>query len=105
VLGWTPSKVDPHIKVPSFQDFKSFSERHGSRYIAVKTEKPNGDIIEENKQLGAYWLKWTGRRSYEGIDLVPQRSSGTRRKPSEPLERLCGHADARRLATDAGAYH
>lgn len=71
VLGWTPSKVDPHIKVPSFQDFKSFAERHGSRYIAIKTEKPNGDIIEENKQVGAYWLKWTGRRSYEGIDLIP----------------------------------
>lgn len=71
VLGWTPSKVDPHIKVPSFQDFKSFSERHGAKYIAVKTEKPNGDIIEENKQLGAYWLKWTGRKNYEGIDLVP----------------------------------
>jgi len=71
VLGWTPSKVDPHIKVPSFQDFKSFGERHGARYIAVKTEKPNGDIIEENKQLGAYWLKWTGRKHYEGIDLDP----------------------------------
>jgi hypothetical protein len=71
VLGWTPSKVDPHIKVPSFQDFKSFAERHGARYIQVKTEKPNGDIIEEAKQVGAYWLKWTGRKSYEGIDLVP----------------------------------
>jgi hypothetical protein len=71
VLGWTPSKVDPHIKVPSFQDFKSFSERHGARYIPVKTEKPNGDIIEENKQLGAYWLKWSGRKNYEGIDLDP----------------------------------
>lgn len=75
VLGWTPSKVDPHIKVPSFQDFKSFAERHGAKYIAVKTEKPNGDVIEEAKQLGAYWLKWTGRKSFEGIDLDPSTSS------------------------------
>lgn len=71
VLGWVQSKVDKNVKVPSFQAFKSFSERYAARYIQVKTEKPNGDTIEEAKQLGAYWLKWTGRKSYEAIDLVP----------------------------------
>lgn len=70
VLGWTPSKFDKSLKVPSFQTFKSFSERYGSRYITVTTEKANGPI-EEAKQLGTYWLKWTGRKSYEAIDLVP----------------------------------
>ena len=71
VLGWTPSKVDPRVRVPSFQDFKAFSERFGSRYIEVPTEKRNGEIEMEAKQLGAYWLKWNGRKSYEGIDLAP----------------------------------
>ena len=71
VLGWTPSKVDPHIKIPSFQDFRAFSERFGSRYIEVETPKKNGEIEIEQKQLGAYWLKWHGRKDYDGIDLDP----------------------------------
>lgn len=71
VLGWIQSKVDKNVKVPSFQTFKSFSERFSARYIQVQTAKANGDIIEEAKQLGAYWLKWTGRKSFEAIDLVP----------------------------------
>ena len=70
VLSYVPSKVDDSIKVPSFQTFKSFSERYANQYIAVKVEK-KGEEIEEPKQIGPYWLKWTKRRSYEGIDLVP----------------------------------
>lgn len=71
VLGWVPSKVDPRVKIPSFQDFKAFSERFGARYIEVEVEKKNGDVEVEHKQIGAYWLKWSGRKSYEGIDLSP----------------------------------
>lgn len=62
VLGWVPSKVDSSIKAPSFQSFTSFRERYSSQYL-VTDEKP--------KQIGDYWLRWTGRRSYEGIDLEP----------------------------------
>lgn len=62
VLSWVPSKIDRSLKVPSFQSFKSFSERYGNRYVKI------GD---EHKPLGAHWLKWPGRETYEGIDLVP----------------------------------
>lgn len=71
VLDWIPSAVDDHIKVPSFQTFKSFSERYGARYIEVPIEKKNGDVELEPKQLGAYWLKWTGRKEYTNIGLEP----------------------------------
>jgi Primase C terminal 2 (PriCT-2)/Family of unknown function (DUF5906) len=62
VLSWVPSKIDRTLKVPSFQSFKSFAERYGNKYVKI------GD---EHKPLGAHWLKWPGRESYEGIDLVP----------------------------------
>jgi hypothetical protein len=71
VLSWANSKVDETIKVPSFQTFKSFSERYANQYIGVKSVDKKRNETEEPKQLGAYWLKWTKRRSYEGIDLVP----------------------------------
>lgn len=75
VLGWVPSKVDETLKVPSFQSFKSFSERYASTYILTKRESKDGETIEEPKQIGSYWLKWTGRRSYEGIELEPLREA------------------------------
>jgi hypothetical protein len=62
VLSWVPSKIDRSLKVPSFQSFKSFAERYGNRYVKI------GD---EHKPLGSHWLRWPGRESYEGIDLVP----------------------------------
>jgi hypothetical protein len=71
VLGWVPSKVDPRVKIPSFQDFKAFSERYAARYIEVPVTKKNGEVEIEPKQIGAYWLKWHGRKSFEGIDLSP----------------------------------
>jgi hypothetical protein len=71
VLSWVHSKVDEAIKVPSFQTFKSFSERYANQYVLVKSEDKKGNVVEEPKQLGPYWLKWTKRRNYEGIDLVP----------------------------------
>lgn len=74
VMSWVPSKVDETIKVPSFQTFKSFSERYGNQYVTTRREGKDGPI-EEAKQLGSYWLKWTGRKSYEGIDLVPNGAS------------------------------
>lgn len=73
VLGWVPSKVDDALKVPSFQSFKSFGERYASQYVTTKRESKTGEVTEEPRQIGAYWLKWTGRRSYEGIDLEPGR--------------------------------
>lgn len=76
VLGWVASKVDPKIKIPSFQSFKSFSERYAARYVNVQVEKTdrsgNVTVEEEAKQLGPYWLKWTGRKNFEGIDLLPK---------------------------------
>ena len=74
VLGWVPSKVDPANEIPSFQTFKSFAERYGHRYVMIpKGGKfdDNGDPVMEAKQLGAHWLKWGKRRSFDGIDLVP----------------------------------
>lgn len=71
VLSWAPSKVNPKLKVPTFRDFRAFSEWYGSQYINIRTLKKNGDVEDEAKQLGAYWLKWTERKSYEGIDLEP----------------------------------
>ena len=71
VLGFVPSKVDPAIEVPSFQTFKSFAERFGNRYVMVDKENKDGSTVSEPKQLGAHWLKWQRRRSYDGIDLDP----------------------------------
>ncbi len=66
VLSWVSSKIDRSLKVPSFQSFKSFSERFGNKYVKVgKGEEA------KSQPLGAYWLKWPGREGYEGIDLVP----------------------------------
>lgn len=70
VLGWVPSKVDDSINVPSFQSFKSFAERFANRYIRVRKQKGEEEV-EEPVQIGTYWLKWRRRRSFEGIDLVP----------------------------------
>lgn len=70
VLGWVPSKVDDKVRVPSFQTFKSFSERYSNRFVMMRKQKGN-DWTEEAKQLGAAWLGWTRRVGYDGIDLVP----------------------------------
>ena len=71
VMGWVPSKADPINEIPSFQTFKSFAERFGNQYVMVNKPTKDGGSEEESKQLGAYWLKWRRRRSYDGIDLVP----------------------------------
>lgn len=70
VLGWVPSKVDGQVRVPSFQSFRSFSERFANQYVMVNKKKGDG-WEEESVQAGGYWLKWRQRKSYEGIDLVP----------------------------------
>jgi hypothetical protein len=70
VLGWVPSKVDDTVHVPSFQSFRSFAERYANRYIMVQKKKGDG-FEEEPTQVGAYWLKWKHRRSFDGIDLIP----------------------------------
>lgn len=71
VMGWVPSKADPVVEVPSFQTFKSFAERYGHRYVAVEDEKKDGTVEVKQAQMGAYWLKWRRRKSYDGIDMVP----------------------------------
>lgn len=70
VMGWAASKVDPNVHIPSFQTFKSFAERYSHHYVETHKLK-NGQWVEEPQQLGAAWLKWGRRVSYEGIDLVP----------------------------------
>lgn len=71
VMGWVPSRADPTVEIPSFQTFKSFAERFGNQYVMVAKETKDGGKEQEAKQLGAYWLKWRRRHSYDGIDLVP----------------------------------
>ncbi|MDE2100306.1 MAG: bifunctional DNA primase/polymerase [Patescibacteria group bacterium] len=69
VMGWVPSKVEDNLRVPSFQSFKSFAERYGNRYVTVRDKEDE----TKSAQLGAYWLKWRARMSYDGLDLVPNQ--------------------------------
>lgn len=62
ILSWVNSEVDQSVKIPCFQTFKSFAEHYANQYVKV---------AEEPKQLGPYWLKWTGRKTYAGITLAP----------------------------------
>ena len=77
VMGWAPSPADPAIEIPSFQTFKTFQERHSHRYVATRPkrkvveEAEDGEEEREWQQLGAAWLKWPKRRSFERLDLVP----------------------------------
>lgn len=88
VLGFVPSKVDETIRVPSFQNFQSFTQRFANQYVMVSKKK--GDGFEEGPaQLGAEWLKWKQRRSFEGIDLVPNAPTIL---PGNMLNLWCGFA-------------
>lgn len=71
VMAWVDSKVERSVKVPSFQSFKSFTERYAHKYVTLTSLDDHGEKVEEVKALGAYWLKWGRRRTFEGIDLVP----------------------------------
>lgn len=71
VMSWIPSKVDESVKIPSFQTFKAFAERHAHKYVIVPRIDKDGTRTEKTEQLGACWLKWGKRKSYEGIDLMP----------------------------------
>lgn len=72
VLGWVPSKVDPAVRLPSFQTFKSFADRYSHRRADVMERGKDGEAQEvKSHPLGAYWLKWKGRQTFEGIDLIP----------------------------------
>jgi hypothetical protein len=73
VLGWVPSKVDEAVRLPSFQSFKSFAERYGHKRVNIPEPDSNGNLQDKFHPLGAYWLKWKGRQTFEGIDLVPGR--------------------------------
>jgi hypothetical protein len=89
VMSWVDSKVDRTVKVPSFQSFKSFSERYAHKYVTLKSQDEDGQTVEEVKSLGAYWLKWGHRRTFEGIDLVP---NGERELPGKVLNLWQGFA-------------
>lgn len=72
VLGWVPSKVDAAVRLPSFQTFKSFGDRYANRRADVIERGKDGEAQEvKSHPLGAYWLKWKGRQTFEGIDLIP----------------------------------
>lgn len=74
VLEWVPSKADESIEIPSFQTFRSFSERFAHRYVktlAPKRTSEGEELVEKTEQLGSHWLKWHGRATYEGMDLDP----------------------------------
>ena len=62
VLSWMPSPIDEGVKIPVFQSFGTFRERYSNRYISIE---------DKNKPVGTYWLKHRDRRTFEGIDLVP----------------------------------
>lgn len=91
VMGWVRSKFDDSVKVPSFQSFKSFSERYASTYVLVKHRNSKDELVEDAKQLGAHWLKWPQRRSFEGLDLVPGAEAVL---PGNVLNLWCGFAVA-----------
>lgn len=74
VLEWVQSKADETIQIPSFQTFKSFSERFAHKYVdhlVPKKTKDGEELVEKSDQMGAYWLKWHGRKTFEGMDLDP----------------------------------
>lgn len=97
IMSWVESKVDRTVKVPSFQTFKSFSERYLHKYVTLKSTGDNGEVVEEVKSLGAYWLKWGHRRTFEGIDLVP---NGEYELPGKVLNLWQGFA----IEPKAGAW-
>jgi hypothetical protein len=70
VLHWIPSKAETGVLIPSFQTFKAFAERFMHQYIKISVKKDD-EIEEKTVQAGSYWLKWRRRKTYEGIDLVP----------------------------------
>jgi hypothetical protein len=71
---FVPSSIDPKCMVLSLQAASAFAMRYGNQKVAVIKK---GVIEEEDDdsrsyhELGRYWLKHRNRRSYEGMDLVP----------------------------------
>jgi len=54
--------------VLSFQAPAAFATRYGNQKVGVVKEE---DGSSSYRELGRYWLKHPDRRSYEGIELVP----------------------------------
>jgi hypothetical protein len=75
VMSWTESAVDARCQEPLFQDSRSFAEFYANQYLTVTKTKHSvrhgPQEYEEDVQLGQWWLKWTGRRSYAGVELAP----------------------------------
>lgn len=59
------------VKVPVFQSFTDFRNRHLNRYIARKKIARNGEAESDYVSLGAEWLKWPHRTTYRGLDIAP----------------------------------
>jgi bifunctional DNA primase/polymerase-like protein/uncharacterized protein DUF5906 len=70
VLSWVPSKAENGVLITSFQTFKSFAERFAHQYVKIRVQKAK-EIEYKSVQAGLQWLKWRSRKTYEGIDLVP----------------------------------
>lgn len=66
VMSMEPSEEDPSIRVPYFQTCSNIKEGYSNAYFATPADP-------DPKQLGAYWLKWTGRKTFDGLDLVPNK--------------------------------
>jgi uncharacterized protein DUF5906 len=64
---FVPSSIDPKRTVLSWQSPHAFMTRYGNQKVGVVQE----DTTTAYKDLGWYWLKHRDRRSYEGIELVP----------------------------------
>ena len=90
VLGWVPSKVDlgnHHSVVPVVQVVR----RALCAQIRAGPEAKQGAaaLTTKPEQLGAHWLKWGRRQTYDGIDLDP---AGDRVLPNGALNLWRGFA-------------
>ena len=64
---FVPSSIDAKRTVLSWQSPNAFMTRYGNQKVGIAEE----DATTTYKELGRYWLKHRDRRSYEGIELVP----------------------------------
>jgi hypothetical protein len=71
VMSWIDGHVEAGIKEPSFQTFKTFSDRYSHKYVSRKVQNKKGQMEDKTEPLGLAWLKWPGRSTFEGVGLHP----------------------------------
>ncbi len=64
---FVPSSIDPKCTILSLQAPTAFATRYGNQKVGIVGE----DGKNTHQELGRHWLKHGDRRSYEGMDLVP----------------------------------